>query len=316
MFDDAIDPYDTGLRELTRRLEAFADTRLSPSLSATSRMRINVMNAAHRRAAMLAADPGFETAAAPVHVARSRFALHAWRRPAAALMAACLTLAIVGSATSAASAGGPLYATRIWVEMANLPTGALARADAEVARLESRLREAQEAYAHGDGPAAEAALAAYSAILTEAVQGSAADADASAEIEANLARHVAVLTALIDSVSAAAQEAIRHALASSSTVLEKLDDSIVGRPPDGGLPAMGPTGPTTPDGGKPPGTKTDSATPKPSPKSEQTPAPDRTGHSNGNGGTPPGQPDPAGTSRPDPTPRASDRPTSPKSGGT
>ena len=42
MYDDAIDPYDVGMRELSRRLEAFADTRLNPSLSGTSRMRTTV----------------------------------------------------------------------------------------------------------------------------------------------------------------------------------------------------------------------------------------------------------------------------------
>ena len=64
MYDDAIDPYDVGMRELSRRLEAFADARLNPSLSGTSRMRTTVMNAAHRRAALIAADRAFETAAA------------------------------------------------------------------------------------------------------------------------------------------------------------------------------------------------------------------------------------------------------------
>ena len=140
MYDDAIDPYDVGMRELSRRLEAFADTRLNPSLSGTSRMRTTVMNAAHRRAALIAADRAFDTAAAVAAVPalaaeRSRIAARAWRRPMAALAAGALMLALVGGTASAANAGGPLYAARIWIEMANLPAGALARADAEIIRL-------------------------------------------------------------------------------------------------------------------------------------------------------------------------------------
>ena len=319
MFDDTIDPYDTGLRELTRRLEAFADTRLSPSLSGTTRMRTSVMNAAHRRAALIAADATFASASGTVTVPsvlaqRSRFAARAWRRPAAVLMAGCLTLGIVGGTASAATAGGPLYGARIWIEMANLPAGAIARADAEITRLDARLKEAQQAYATGDGPAAEAALAAYSVILTEAVQGSAGDQAASATIESNLTRHVAVLTALVDSVPAAAQDAIRHALSSSTTVLQELDDAIV-RAGGDGLPGAGPTGPTE---GKPiPPTTSDGTAPDASAKPDKTPTPDKGGHGHGNGGTPPGQIQPKSPSHPDPTPRPSDKPTGPdKSGGT
>ena len=101
----------------------------------------------------------------------------------AALAAGALMLALVGGTASAANAGGPLYAARIWIEMANLPAGALARAEAEIARLNARLQEARQAYARGDGPAAEAALTAYSVILTEAVAGSAGDPAATAAIE-------------------------------------------------------------------------------------------------------------------------------------
>ena len=195
MYDDAIDPYDVGMRELSRRLEAFADTRLNPSLSGTSRMRTTVMNAAHRRAALIAADRAFDTAAAAAAVPalaaeRSRIASRAWRRPMAALAAGALMLALVGGTASAANAGGPLYAARIWIEMANLPAGALARADAEITRLNARLQEARQAYARGDEPAAEAALTAYSVILTEAVAGSAGDPAATAAIESSLTRHV------------------------------------------------------------------------------------------------------------------------------
>ncbi len=212
------------------------------------------MNAAHRRAALIAADRAFDTAAVvaavPVLAAeRSRIASRAWRRPMAALAAGALMLALVGGTASAANAGGPLYAARIWIEMANLPAGALARADAEITRLNARLQEARQAYARGDEPAAEAALTAYSVILTEAVAGSAGDPAATAAIESSLTRHVVDLQLMVASVPPTGQGAVRHALASSTVVLNDLDDAIVqdgrdseGRPADDVLAPTGPTG--------------------------------------------------------------------------
>jgi len=331
MYDDAIDPYDIGMREISRRLEAFADTRLNPSLSSTSRMRTTVMNAAHRRAALVAADRTSDavvataaTTTVPAMAAdRSRVAMRAWRRPMAALAAGALMLALVGGTASAASAGGPLYAARIWVEMANLPAGGLARADAEVTRLDARLQEAKRAYASGDGPAAEAALTAYSVILTEAVDGSAADPAANAAIESNLTRHVADLELMVASVPPTSQGAVRHALASSTLVLLDLDDAIVpdghdsqGRPADDVLgPAEPPTGtkpePPAKGQGAAPG-----AVPEATPKPAKTATPYTNGRGNGNGGTPPGHADPKAPSHPDPTARPTDKPNAPKSGGT
>jgi hypothetical protein len=206
--------------------------------------------------------------------------------------------------------------------MANLPAGMLARADAEVTRLDARLQEAKQAYVRGDGPAAEAALTAYSVILTEAVEGSAADPAASAAIEANLTRHVADLELMVASVSPTSQGAVRLALAASTLVLQDLDDHMVpegqgiqGRPADD---ILGPTGPTrtkpeppTNGPGAVPGTSPE-ATPKPA----KTAAPYTNGRGNGNGGTPPGHADPKAPSHPDPTPRPTDKPTAPKSRGT
>ena len=54
MDDDVIDQTEPGYIELARRLEAYADLRLSPSAAATTRMRTAVMTAAHRRAALIA----------------------------------------------------------------------------------------------------------------------------------------------------------------------------------------------------------------------------------------------------------------------
>ncbi len=253
MFDDAIDPRDSGLLELTRRLESYADARLSPSLMGTSRMRANVMNAALRRAALVAADPTLDprgVSTAILVFERARAATRRWRRPAAVLMAACLTVAMVAGTALTAKPGGPLYATRIWIEMANLPARGIARAQAEISRLEARLQEAQQASAEGDGATVNAALAAYSVIVVEAAQGAAGDPAASAAIETAVSRHVVVLTLLADTVPAAARAGIQNALTSSTKVLDDLDGTIspkVRGPSSGaGAPA-----PRRPDGTKP-----------------------------------------------------------------
>ena len=175
--------------ELANRLEAFADARLGPSMAATARKRTNVMNAAHRRAALVAGDSTFGAASAttatiatPAAERRSASA-RTWRRPVVAILAATLAVAMLAGTVSASKPGGPLYATRLWIEMANLPADVVARAQAEINRLDARIQEAQQASAAGDGPATSAALTAYSVIVVEAARGSAGDPTASAAIE-------------------------------------------------------------------------------------------------------------------------------------
>jgi hypothetical protein len=225
MFQDAMDLTNSGLFELRRRLEAYADARLTPSLDATIRMRAYVMTAAHRRAALVAADRTFD-AAGPTTAARvaerSRAATNPWRRPAAALVAASLAVALLAGTVYAAKPGGLLYDTRIWIEMANLPADVVARAQAEVGRLDARIQEAQQASTAGDGPATLAALSAYSRIVIEAGEGSAGNATASAAIEIAVGRHVVVLTLMADTVPAPARAAIQQALSSSTKVLDDL----------------------------------------------------------------------------------------------
>jgi hypothetical protein len=225
MFDNTIDPNDPAFREVTRHLEAYADLRLSPSAAATTRMRMRVMNTAHRRAALIQADATFGAADLTVSALaaqRARVVRHEWRRPVAAVFAACLTLGLVVGTAFAANPGGPLYAARMWTEMANLPSGPVDRANAEVGRLEQRLTEAQQASTAGDTPAAEAALAAYTQILAEATEASSGDPTASAAIELSVSRHVAVLTLLAGTVPEAARGAVEQALASSTMVLQDL----------------------------------------------------------------------------------------------
>ncbi len=239
----------------------------------------------------------------------------------AALAAGTLMLALVGGTVSAANAGGQLYAARLWIEMANLPAGALARADAEIIRLNARLQEARQAYASGDGHAAEAALTAYSVILTEAVAGSAGDTAATAAIESSLTRHVVDLELLVASVPPMGQGAVRHALASSTVVLNDLDDAIVqdgrnseGRPADDMLAPTGPTGtkPAPPTKGSGAGA---GAAPDATPKPAKTATPPPNGHGYGNDGTPPGHADPKGAGNTDLPTHPTDKSTGPKSGG-
>jgi hypothetical protein len=205
--------------EVVRRLEAFADLRLSPSLAARTRMRAAVMNAAREHAATMTARDANDVTALPV-AGLAHMTGPAWRRPMAAFAAATLTLGLLAGSALASSPGGPLYAARLWAEMANLPPTGTARAQAEVRRLGQRLEEVQQASAAGDEGATEAALAAYSSILAEATAGSTGDAAAEATIEAAVSRHVAVLTALADHVPAPARAAIQRALASSTVALD------------------------------------------------------------------------------------------------
>jgi hypothetical protein len=226
MFLDAMDLTDSGLLELRKRLEAYADARLTPSAAATIRMRTNVMNAAHRRAALIAADgtlDAVDATTAGLVADQARDATNAWRKPAAAILAGFLTLGVLIGTGFAAQPGGPLYAARIWTEMANLPAGVVARAEAEVGRLDARIQEAQQASTAGDGPAVEAALAAYSAIVVEAARDSGGDPTASAAIEFTVTRHVVVLTLMIDNVPPPARAAVEQALSTSAMVLEDLE---------------------------------------------------------------------------------------------
>jgi hypothetical protein len=207
--------------EVVRRLEAFGDLRLTPSRAARTRMRTAVMGVAREHAATMSAGAATQVTSLPV-VVQAGPSRPAWRRPMAAFAAATLTLGLLAGSALASSPGGPLYAARLWAEMANLPATGTARAQAEVQRLGQRLEEVQRASASGDEAATEAALTAYSSILTEATAGSAGDPAAEATLETAVTRHVVVLTALADTVAAPARAAIQLALASSTIVLDGL----------------------------------------------------------------------------------------------
>src|SRR4051812_2346234 len=165
--------------EIERRLDAYARARLSPDPQATARARSRVMREARLQ---------FEAARIAVHMAPTLAARdrRIVRRVAMPLVAASLWLGIAVGSISAAQAGGPLYPTRIWIETATLPAAGLARASAELDRLEARMFEAAAAASRGDAQAVQAALEAYAQISDETVAGASGDPAAEALVSAAL----------------------------------------------------------------------------------------------------------------------------------
>lgn len=313
-----MDDRDVDDVELAERLEAYAEARLSPSLSATSRMRTHVMAVAQRQADLARADADRAALAAAELASRPRLVqVHRWRRPVAALLAASLTLALAVGSVSAARPGGPLYGTRIWAETLTLPSSAAERAAAEVRRLNDRLAEAADAAAAGDANAADAALAAYNAILAEAMAGTNGNADANATLDNAVRQNIEVLNAILDRASFPdqARDAIEHAIERSDAAAKGLQ----GKPGVGGPPSSTP-------GNGPAATNKPDRTPNPN---KPTPAPNATpkGHDDATKAphatpaphpTPKPKPTPepaAATAAPDHTPRASGRPSGPPGNG-
>lgn len=227
MDDQMLDLTNPGDRIVGRLLQVYGEEHLSPSIAATTRMRMGVMAAAHRRAALIEADATFGAAGeTTVALAARRAAAvrNAWRRPVAAVMAGVLTLGILAGTAFAARPGGPLYAARLWTEMANLPADLVGRADAEAHRLDRRIQEALQASTAGDGAATSAALVAYSKIVVEAARGTDKDPAAEATIEGTVTQHVVVLTQMVQNVPAPARAAAEQALTSTTVALDDLDD--------------------------------------------------------------------------------------------
>jgi hypothetical protein len=119
----------------------------------------------------------------------------------------------------------------MWLETATLPAAGNARATAELQRLDARLGEALAAATRGDRDAAAAALEAY-AQAAEDAQANATDPAVRAEVEAALARHVTVLTAVAagltdkgnDTAAGAIGENIARAIAHNAAVIDNLAD--------------------------------------------------------------------------------------------
>jgi hypothetical protein len=299
--DDMMLDLTAGNQMLRRRLDAYADARLSPDAAATTRMRARVMAAAHRQAAATTAGAGLTLITTPTTTVRARRSRHPLTRAAGILLSAALGLSVAVGSALAADAGGVLYPARLGLEILLLPSDPSERAIAELARLETRLHEAREASARGDAAGVAAAMRAYASILETAAANAleAGDAVATAALEAGLQRNLAVLHALLAVAPEAATGGLTQAIVRSGAAIADMDGTGDGS--DGGSSGGGAGGggeePTPVATEKPKPTK-ELATPKPTkapatpkptkepaaeptPRAERTPRPDR---------TPPGQP--------------------------
>jgi hypothetical protein len=244
------DPFSrdlSALDQLEDLLEAYADARLSPTGPVLARMRANVLREASLRSAMLAADERRAT----IEAATGRWGMPRLQLPRRALalgMAAALTLG-TSAAVLAAPPGSPFYNARVALEVAFLPTQVDQRLASHEVHLDDRLAEAQAAAARGDLAGLAAALAAYQAEVDAAVTDVGDDAARLVHLEAELAKHTAVLQALAARLPE--QAAIEHAIDTSQKAATTLKEKAGGGKPSaapGDKPSAEPDDPTTQQG--------------------------------------------------------------------
>jgi hypothetical protein len=280
---------------LGRRLMAYADTRLSPDLATSSRLRARVLAVAHRRADLARGDAGLMLLSRPEvsasmaslplnwaaqarHRASGRGRVGRRQRALAALLAATLGVAVLAGGVFAARPGGPLYDARLWAETLTLPSDPSGRALAELARLEARLREASEASRSGDTASLTAALAAYQSIMTEASAAAILSDDdvASAVVATGVGRNIQVLQALLDRVPSQASDAISRALDSaitrSNAAVDRIGASRTNNGGNGAGPSQPAGGPASRPTGEPRARPTSKATAQPTAKPTARPS--------------------------------------------
>ena len=261
---------------LVRLLHAYAETRLTPDLATSARIRARVLAVAHRRAELAGADTSRAllsraASSAPATTARAGSGPR-WRRVAIGLLAATLAMGGATGVAFASRAGGPLYPTRLWSETLTLPTDPSARAVAQLDRLDRRLAEATEAAQAGDLAAVQVALDAYQDILEQAAGSAEAARDdvAAAVLETGVGHNLAVLQALSGSVPSAAVDAILKAIERSGTAIDRVRH--IGPARSDGQPSAPPAGQEPPSAGgkngaapEPTARPTDPPDPKPGP---------------------------------------------------
>jgi hypothetical protein len=301
-----------GDSRLRRRLEAYADSSLSPDLVATSRMRARVLAVAHRRADLARADAALtvvhgrgvavSTPLADRRARRMRSDRARLRRPLVALMTAAVVLGGGAGTVLAARAGGALYEPRVWIETLTLPSEPSERAVGELSRLATRLSEADEATRTGDTAAAAAALAAYERIMDSASEAAIAAQDevAVAILQAGVGRNVEALQALALQLPAGAAEAITRAVERAVARAVDRSESAIDRIQAAGASSSGGSGGSGSPGGPadPTSKPTRPPTPEPTPKPTKEP--------NAGPTDPAGQgapPEPKKTPKPVPTPK-------------
>jgi hypothetical protein len=293
--DDLMMDLMAGNDLLRRRLEAYADLRLSPDLATSSRLRARVLAVAHRHASLARADAALTVLSPGDGVTFVRpsgnLSLEA-RRPlaqapggrrrgaAGVALAASLAAVMIVGGVSAARPGAPLYEARLWTETLALPTDPSAHAVAELGRLRDRLREIGEASRAGDTAAVMAALAAYESIVEEAsaVAILAGDDVAAAALETGVGQNVDVLRALAARLPANASAAIARAVDAAISRSNEAVDRIGASRPGGGRGDGAGSGPVNPPRATkaPTAEPTPRATPKPKATRKSTPAPTAT----------------------------------------
>jgi hypothetical protein len=262
--------------ELYRRLDAFARVRLGPDAAAMARIRTALMGQAF---ALADARVAGLSAPASLPVALPERPTITLPRPtsraAAAALAACLIVGVGAGTVAAAQAGGPLYGPRMWVEAATLPNDPMARANAQLGRLDARLEEVRVASLSGNSGAAEAALDAYAVIVADLEAQAASNSAVAASVEDAIARRQLVLIGLLDEVPLQAQDAIQHALQQGANAIDGLgNDPHSGRPATPGGGSQG-GGPGSGQGGGSQGPGTEQGEGKPDP-TDRAPEPNRT----------------------------------------
>jgi uncharacterized membrane protein YgcG len=220
MDDDFVERRPADL-EIYRRLDAFAQVRLTPDAVAMARIRTALMGQAF---ALADARSAALIAPAPLPVALPERLAVAFPRPqrraAAAVLAACLVVGVGAGSVAASQAGGPLYGPRMWIETATLPSDPMARANAQLGRLDARLQEVRVASASGNAGAAEAALDAYAVIMADLDAQVAANSAVAASVADDMARRQVVLLGLLDQIPVQAQDAIQHALQQGANAID------------------------------------------------------------------------------------------------
>jgi hypothetical protein len=265
--DDEMIDLMAGDARLRRRLEAYAETRLTPDLATSSRIRARVLAVAHRQAVLARADAALTivTMATDRQDLPARRGRSPWRRPLVGLLAASLAIAAAAGSAFAARPGGTLYEPRLWLETLTLPSDPSERALAELDRLDTRLNEAADAVRTGDTAGATAALAAYETILEQASAAAIAAQDdvAAAVLETGVGHNLEFLQALIPALPGQAADAItrvvQRVIERSDRAIEKIEQ---GQQAPAGRPNSAPAGSSA----KPTKAPTPDATPKPTKK--------------------------------------------------
>jgi hypothetical protein len=275
MDDERMNDREPNDDELAQRLEAYAVARLSPDRSAMARMRVRVMAMAREGAPAREAGVGradtVSSVAVPAAALFEGRRRSPWRRSAALLLAAGLTLALGVGSVAATQPGGPLYGARIWAETLTLPSTAAERAQAEVRRLDERLSEAAAATVAGNTDGANAALDAYEAIVNEATSDAGNDVSAAATLETGVRSNIDVLTVLAGRAPEHARDAIQQVIDRSDTALDAMHGQRNDAPSVDPTPAATDKPERTPNPNKPTPDPADTTT-----KSNPTPKPDHT----------------------------------------